>query len=53
MRKHKGGDEGKQTLDTRIYHVVSVGSKLPLVHIVESLTKSIVSWSPSLFHDTP
>jgi hypothetical protein len=37
MRKHKG-DERKQTLDTRFYPVVSVGTKPPLVH-VEALTQ--------------
>jgi hypothetical protein len=36
IRKRKGGDERKQTLDTRIYLVVSVGTKSPLVHVVEA-----------------
>jgi hypothetical protein len=38
MRKCKG-DEKKQTLDTAIYLVVSVGTKSPLVHVVEELTQ--------------
>jgi hypothetical protein len=37
MRKHKG-DERKQTLDTR-FIPVSVGTKSPLVHVVEALTQ--------------
>jgi hypothetical protein len=49
MRKLKGGDEGKQTLDARIYPMVSVGTKPPLVLVVEALTKSIAFQSPSLF----
>ena len=36
MRKCKG-DEQKQTLDTKIYLVVSLGTKPPLVHVVEAL----------------
>lgn len=39
MRKRKGGDEGKQTLDTMIYHVVLVGTKPLLVHVVKTLTQ--------------
>jgi hypothetical protein len=38
MRKCKEGDERKQTLDAKIYLVVSVGTKPPLVHVVEALT---------------
>jgi hypothetical protein len=38
MWKRKGG-ERKQTLDTRFYPVVSVGTKPPLVHVVEALTQ--------------
>jgi hypothetical protein len=53
MRKRKGGDERKQTLDARIYPVVSVGTEPLLVYVVESLTKSIVSRSPSIFRDSP
>jgi hypothetical protein len=49
MRKHNGGDERKQTVDARIYPVVSVGTKPPLVHAVEALTKSIASRSSILF----
>jgi hypothetical protein len=37
------GDKGKQTLDTKIYPMVSVGRKPLLVHVVEALTKSIAS----------
>jgi hypothetical protein len=48
MQKHKGGDERNQTLDARIYPVVSVGTKPPLVYVVEALTKGIASQSPSL-----
>jgi hypothetical protein len=43
MQKRKGGDERKQTLDVRIYPVVSVATKPPLVHVVEALTKNIAS----------
>ena len=35
MRKHKG-DERKQTLDTKIYPVVRLGTKPLLLHIVEA-----------------
>jgi hypothetical protein len=52
MRKHKEKDERKQSLNMMIYPVVSVGTKPPLVHIVEALTKSIASQSPNLFRDT-
>jgi hypothetical protein len=51
MRKLKERGWGKQTLDTKIYPVVSVGARPPLVHVVEALTKSIASQSPSLFQD--
>jgi hypothetical protein len=43
MWKLKEGDLGKQTLDARIYPVVSIGTKPPLVHFVEALTSSIAS----------
>jgi hypothetical protein len=46
-------DERKQTLDARIYPVVSIGTKPSLVHVVEVLTKSIASRSPNLFRNTP
>jgi hypothetical protein len=46
------GDGGKQTLDTKIYPVVSVGTRPPLVHVVEALTKSIASWSPNFFRNS-
>ena len=49
MWKYKGGDEGKQPLDARVYPMISVDIKPPLVHIVESLNKSIASRQPSLF----
>jgi hypothetical protein len=49
MRKRKGKDEGKQTLNTIIYYVVSLGTKPPLIHIVEALAKIIAFQSPSLF----
>ena len=49
MRKCKEGDEEKQTLDTRIYLVITVGIKPPLVHVVEKLNKSTTSQPPSLF----
>jgi hypothetical protein len=39
MRKLKGRAEGKQTLEMKIYHVISIGIKPPLVHIVQALTK--------------
>jgi hypothetical protein len=52
MQKYKGGDERKQTLNVRIYPVVPVGTKPPLVHVVKALTKSISSQSPNLFGDT-
>src|SRR5688572_20835490 len=39
MWKRKRGDEGKQTLDMKIYPVVSVGTKPPLVHVVEALAQ--------------
>jgi hypothetical protein len=52
MQKRKGNDEGKQTLDMMIYPVVSVGGKPQLIHVVEALTKSIASRSPSLFWGT-
>jgi hypothetical protein len=49
----KVGDKRKQTLDAQTYPVVSVGTKRPLVHVVEALTKrsikSIASRSPGLF----
>jgi hypothetical protein len=48
----KKGDEGKQTFDTKIYPVVSVGTKSPLVHVVEALTESIASRSPNLLRDS-
>ena len=48
MRKIKERDERKQNLDMKIYPVVSVGTKPPLVH-VEVLTKSIASRQSSLF----
>jgi len=40
MWKYKGGDEGKQPLDARVYPMISVGIKPPLVHIVESLKRA-------------
>ena len=44
MRKLKGRDERKQTLDTKIYPVVRIATKAPLhIHVVEALTKSIAS----------
>jgi hypothetical protein len=52
MQKRKAEDERKQTLDAGIYPMVSVGTKPPLVHIVEALTKSIASRSPSLFRNS-
>jgi hypothetical protein len=52
MWKRKEGDKRKQTFDARIYSVVSVGIKPPLVHIVEALTKSITFRSPNLFRDS-
>jgi len=39
MRKRKGGDEGKKNLDTWMYPVVSVGTKPPLIHVVEALNQ--------------
>ena len=48
MRKRKGGDEEKPTLDARTYPMVSVGMKSPLVHVIEALKKSIASRPPSL-----
>ena len=42
MRKCKG-DKRKQTVDTKIYPVVRLGTKPLLLHVVEALTKSIVS----------
>jgi hypothetical protein len=53
MWKRKGGDERKQTLDARIYPVVSVGTKPPLVHVVEAVTMNIASRSPNLIRDSP
>jgi hypothetical protein len=53
MRKRKEENEGKQTLDTMIYPIVSIGNKPPLVHIVKALTESIIFRSPSLFRDSP
>ena len=49
MRKLKGRDERKRTLDTRIYPVVRFATKTPLV--VEALTKSITSRQSSLFRE--
>ena len=43
--------EGKQTLDVRIYLIVSVGIKPSLVHVVKALNKMNASRSPSLFRD--
>lgn len=51
MRKCKEGDDGKQTLDVRVYPVVSVGTKPPLVHVVEALAKCIAFQPPSHFRD--
>jgi hypothetical protein len=48
----KGGNKGKQIFDTKIYPMVSVGTKPFLVHIVEALTKSIDSRSPILFRNS-
>ena len=48
MWKRKG-DERKQTLDTKIYFVVWLGTKPLLLYVVEALTKSIASWQSSLF----
>ena len=48
MRKLKERDERKRTLDTRIYPVVQFATKAPNVHVVEALTKSIVSRQKSL-----
>jgi hypothetical protein len=53
MRKHKGGVERKQTLDVRIYPMVSVGTKPSVVHVVEALTNGIASRLPSLFRGSP
>ena len=36
MRKHKE-DERKQTLDTKIYLVVRLGTKPLLLHVVDAL----------------
>ena len=44
----KKRDERKQTLDTRIYPVVRIATKGPYIHVVEALTKSIVSRQSSL-----
>ena len=38
MQKRKEEDEEKKTLDTLIYPVVLIGTKLPLVSVVEALT---------------
>jgi hypothetical protein len=43
--------EGKQTLDVRIYLIVSVGIKPSLVHVVKALNKMNASRSLSLFRD--
>ena len=43
MRKLKGRDERKRTLDMRIYPVVRFVTRRPYVHVVEALTKSIAS----------
>ena len=39
MWKPKEWDEKKQTLDVRMYPMVSVDTKPPLVHIVEVLNQ--------------
>jgi hypothetical protein len=49
MQKYKGVDERKQTLDVRIYPVVSVGTKPSLIHVVEAHAKSIAFRLSSLF----
>jgi hypothetical protein len=36
----------------KIYHVVSIGIRLSLIHVVEALSKSIAFQSPSLFWDS-
>ena len=51
MRKLKGRDERKRTLDTRIYPVVRIATKAPLRPLVEALTKSIASRQSSLFRE--
>ena len=40
-------------LREKTHPLVSVGTKQPLVHVVEALTKSIAFQSPSLFRGTP
>jgi len=42
MQKCKVEDERKQTLNTKIYPVVSVATKTLLVYVIEALNKSIV-----------
>ena len=44
MRKLKGRDRRKQTLDAGVYPVV----RLAYIHVVEALTKSIASRQSSL-----
>ena len=39
IRKHKGEDEVKQTLDARMYPLVAVDTKPPIVHVVEALNQ--------------
>ena len=39
MQKCKEGDDGKQTLDVRVYPVVSVSTKPLLVHVVEAINQ--------------
>ena len=51
MRKLKGRDERKRTLDTRINPVVRFATRRPYVHVVEALTKSIASRQSSLFRE--
>jgi hypothetical protein len=46
------GDEGRQTLDTKIYPVVSVDTRPPLVHVVEALKEYcflVTKFFPELF----
>ena len=48
-----GGDEGKQTLNTRMYPVVSVGTKPPLVHVVEALNQEYCFSATKSLLETP
>ena len=50
MRKLKGEMRESKLFNTRIYPVVRLATKAPLLHVVEALTKSIDSRQSSLFH---